>query len=98
MVEDEAGRKAGERMIPRKYTADQLIGRKCRPTCKIRNGSGGGVTQKTICTIVNVTRGSGIAIVTEPCACCGQYAYIRGVNRNDLDLINEAIGAKEASA
>ena len=76
-------------MIPRGYKGDYLIGRKCRPVRNIRNGGGCVVTPKTVCTIKEVVRGLGFTIETEVCPCCGQQAYIRGVSRCDLELIEE---------
>lgn len=40
-------------------------------------------------TIANVVRGKGLYIKTEKCPHCGQYAYIIGVSREDLELIEE---------
>lgn len=77
-------------MISKHLKGNDLIGRKCRPTKPIRNGAGDGVTENTICTIVDVVRGHGFDIQTEPCACCGQYAYIRGVSRSELNLMEES--------
>lgn len=76
-------------MIDRKYSGKDLIGRKCRPVRPIRNGGGEGVTQDTICTIVNVVRGHGFIIQSEKCPHCGQYAYISRISRNDLELLEE---------
>lgn len=76
-------------MIPTKYRKEDLIGKKCRPTRNIRNGGGDGISPSTVCTIKNVVRGSGITLETEKCPCCGQFAYITRVDRNDLELIEE---------
>ena len=32
---------------------------------------------------------SAISVSTEPCPCCGQYAYFFNVRREDLTLIDE---------
>jgi hypothetical protein len=74
-------------MIDPKIKGEQLIGRKCRTVRSIRNGGGDGVTPKTVCTIVAVVRGHGFTIKTDPCSCCGQYAWITRVPRADLELI-----------
>lgn len=76
-------------MISKKYRGEDLIGKKCRPVRNIRNGAGQGITPDTICTIVRVVRGHGFIIQTEKCPCCGQYAWISRVSRNDLELIKE---------
>ena len=74
-------------MISRKYRASELVGRKCRLAegYEIRNGAGQGITRSTVCTIVDASYG--ITIKTEPCPHCGQYCYIRRVDRKELDLI-----------
>ncbi len=74
-------------MIPMKYKGSDLIGKKCRPTHNIRNGAGDGITPKTVCKIVDVVRGHGFTIQTETCQHCGQYAYIRKVKREELELV-----------
>jgi len=75
-------------MIDPKLKGSDLIGRKCHPVHSIRNGSGQGITSDTICTIVAVVRGHGFTIQTEKCTCCGQYAYITKVARNDIELLD----------
>ncbi len=75
--------------IPKSYKGADLIGRKVRPTHDIRNGGGCGISPDTVCTIVSVVRGHGFTIKSEKCPCCGQYAYIARVHREDLDLIPE---------
>lgn len=79
-------------MIDHRIKGELLIGRKCHPTKQLRNGNGDGVTPNTICTIVEVVRGHGITIETEKCPCCGQYAYIRRIHRNDLTLLEAEDG------
>lgn len=76
-------------MISQKLTRLDLVGRKCRPTRNIRNDAGEGVSPETICTIINVVRGKGITIETAKCPCCGQYSWITGVSRNDLELLED---------
>lgn len=75
-------------MITIKYKGSDLIGKKCRPTHNIRNGAGDGITSKTVCKIVDVVRGHGFTIQTETCPHCGQYAYIRKVKREELELVD----------
>lgn len=76
-------------MIPKKYTSEQLLGRKCVPVRTIRNGAGECVSQDTVCTIKNVVRGHGITIQTDICHICGQSAYITGVSREELQFLEE---------
>ena len=73
-------------MIERKFRATELVGRKCKPTHDIQNGGGQGISKDTICTIVAAHHG--VTIQTDKCPCCGQYTYIRGVDRKELDLID----------
>ena len=79
-------------MISRKYRADELVGRKCRPTRKIKNGAGMVITPDTVCTIRSAHYG--VEIETEKCECCGMYAIIGHIPREDLELIEEK-GASE---
>lgn len=76
-------------MIPIKYKAVDLIGRKCRPVCNMKNHGGAGITHATICTIVDVVPGHGFIIKTDACPHCGQRVYITHVSRNELELIEE---------
>ena len=75
-------------MIRKDLSGDELIGRKCRTVCPIQNKSGQGITAETICVIKDVVKGHGITIQTEACPVCGQYAYITGVKREELELID----------
>ena len=72
-------------MISRKYKADELIGKKCRPVRSIKNGGGQVVTPDTVCTIRSAHYG--VEIATEKCPCCGMYAIISRIPREDLELI-----------
>lgn len=75
--------------ISQKLTAEDLVG---KPVCvlrKLQNRGGEGVSPGTIATIKRVVRGQGITIETKKCPCCGQYAYITGVKRDDLTLVPE---------
>lgn len=76
-------------MIPKKYNREQLIGKKCKPVCSIKNGAGECISPNTICTIKNVVRGHGLTIRTEPCEHCGQSAYITRVPRESLQLLDD---------
>lgn len=74
-------------MINKSLRRDELINKKCRLIRDIRSRGGHGVPKDTICTIIDVVRGSGFAIKTDKCPHCGQYAYITHVPREDLELI-----------
>ena len=80
-------KKGMQTMISKKYKAEQLIGRKCRPTRNIINGAGDGITPDTICTIRAAHYG--VEIQTEKCPHCGQYCRITRISREDLELIDE---------
>lgn len=75
-------------MIPEKYTGEMLKGKKVRCDVDMRNGAGCGISAGSLATIKKVVRGKGITIQTEKCPCCGQYAYITGVPRENLTLSN----------
>lgn len=77
-------------MIPTKFTRDDLVGRYVRPVRTIRNGAGVGITPQTRCEILDVVRGHGITIKTEKCKCCGMCAFITGIARQDLELIENS--------
>lgn len=74
-------------MIPKKYKADDLIGKKCRPLRNIRNGGGDAVSPDSVCIIVAAHYG--ISIKTPRCPHCGQYCYITRIKREDLELVEE---------
>ena len=76
-------------MISAKYTREDLLGRYVWPVRRIRNGAGIGITPQTRCKVMDVVRGRGITIQTDKCECCGMYAYITGVARQDLELIDD---------
>lgn len=82
-------------MIDHRIRGEDLIGRKCRPVQPIRNGNGDGVSPDTVCTIIEVVRGHGFTIQTEKCPHCVQYAYIRRVKREELELIAEVASFDE---
>ena len=77
----------GDLMISKKYKGTELKGKKAKVDCDIRNGGGQGISAGSIVTIVNVVRGKGLTIKTEKCPHCGQYAYITGVSREILTLL-----------
>lgn len=73
-------------MISRRYKADELIGLKCRPTHPIKNGAGMVITPDTILTIRSAHYG--VEVATEKCPCCGMYAIISRIPREDLELLS----------
>ena len=77
-------------MIDKKVPRERLRGQKARVSVDLHNAEGSAVTaDKTVVTICDVVRKSGIRVRTEPCPCCGQYAYFFNVRREDLTLIDE---------
>lgn len=76
-------------MIPKKYTGEMLRGRKVRTLKDITNKGGCGISAGSIATIISVVRGKGLYIKTEKCPHCGQYSYITGVRREELELTGE---------
>ena len=75
-------------MIPKSYTGEMLMGKKVRIDREICNRAGAGITPGSIATIMRVVRGKGLAIKTEKCPHCAMFAYITGVSRNDVTLID----------
>lgn len=73
-------------MISRRYKADELVGKKCRPIHSIKNGAGMVITPDTVCTIVSAHYG--VEIKTEKCPNCGMYAIISRIPREDLELLS----------
>lgn len=73
-------------MISRRYKADELVGKKCRPIHSIKNGGGMVITPDTVCTIVSAHYG--VEIKTEKCPHCGMYANISRIPREDLELLS----------
>lgn len=82
-------------MIPKKYTSEMLEGRKARCLVDIGNKGGNWISKGSKVTILGSVRGKGIKIKTETCPCCGQYCYITGVNRNELELVPELYRPEE---
>lgn len=76
-------------MIPTKYTRNDLVGREVRLTREIRTKGGTVVSPDTKLTIVDVVRGHGFIVQSAKCPCCGMAAYIRGVSRDSLELVDE---------
>lgn len=77
-------------MIDKKLRGKDLIGRKCRPTCQLRNGAGQGISPDSVCTIMNVIPGHGFTIRSDNCPNCGQFAWMTHVERKNLELVDEA--------
>ena len=76
-------------MIPKSFTGKMLEGRKVKINHEIQNRAGAGITPGSTATIMRVVRGKGLAIKTEKCPHCGMFAYITGVSRNAVTLIDE---------
>lgn len=76
-------------MISKKYTGEMLKGKKARCLRDISNKGGHGISAGSTVAIIGVVRGKGLYIKTEKCPHCGQYAYITGVARSELELIKE---------
>lgn len=77
-------------MIDKKATREQLVGRRALVNVDLHNAEGSAVSaNKTMVTICDVVRKAGIRIKTDPCPCCGQYAYFFNVRREDLTLIGD---------
>jgi hypothetical protein len=51
----------------------------------ISNGAGNGISKGTKVEVVSV--GRGFTIKTEKCPHCGQFAYIRGVMRDEVTYV-----------
>lgn len=75
-------------MITKSYTREKLVGKTAICEEDIRNHGGEGVSKGSLVTIKNIVRGKGITIRTETCPVCGQYAYISGVDRECLTLLD----------
>lgn len=76
-------------MIPKSFTGKMLEGKKVRIDREMQNRAGTGIAPGSTATIMRVVRGKGLAIKTEKCPHCGMFAYITGVSRNDVTLIEE---------
>lgn len=74
-------------MISKKLTGKQLIGKRVRVDSDHVNNGGHGIGKGAIATIVDLY--AGVAIKTDKCPHCQQYAYISRVSRDDLTLIDE---------
>lgn len=79
-------------MIPKRLTREMLIGKKCEVLKAVSNKAGSGLAPGAVCTIKDVVRGKGISIQTDACPCCGQYAYITRVSREDEERFDCRIG------
>ena len=78
-------------MIPKHYPKEKLVGKTAILEENIRNHGGEGLTKGSLVTIKGVVRGRGLTIQAETCPVCGQYAYITGVDRSCLTLLDEFI-------
>lgn len=72
-------------MIPKRMRSKDMVGMDVRTTRAIRNGAGIVVPKGKIVRIVGL--GRAFTIKTEECPHCGLSAYIIGVTRDDVELI-----------
>ena len=85
------GKRKEKNMIPKHYPKEKIIGKTAILEENIRNHGGEGLTKGSLVTIKSVVRGRGLTIQAETCPVCGQYAYITGVDRSYLTLLDEFI-------
>ena len=78
-------------MIPKHYPKEKLVGKTAILEENIRNRGGEGLTKGSLVIIKSVVRGRGLTIQAETCPVCGQYAYITGVDRGCLTLLDDFI-------
>lgn len=76
-------------MISKSILAKDLRGKKALLERDIENGAGQGIAKGSIVMIVDSIQGSGVEIKTYRCKCCGQFATVRRLSRNDLTLVEE---------
>lgn len=74
-------------MIPRGVRSRDMVGMEVRTTREIRNGEGICVPRGAVVKIADF--GRCFSIRTEACPSCGLSAYIRGITRDDVELIEE---------
>lgn len=75
-------------MIPKNIKGSDLIGRKAHPVTTLINGAGQAVSPDSVVTITGVVKGYGLNVQSEKCPCCGQFAYMRRIPRELLNLID----------
>lgn len=74
-------------MIPKKLKSRDMVGMKVKTTRTIRNRAGACVPVGTVVKIANFGRCFDIS--TEKCPHCGLSAYIGGITREDVELIDD---------
>lgn len=74
-------------MIPKNMKSKDMVGMNVRTTRAIRNGAGIVVPEGTNVKISSF--GRCFTIKTEKCPCCGLYAYVSGITRDDVELLEE---------
>lgn len=72
-------------MIPKNIKSKDMVGMNVRTTRTIRNGAGIVVPQGTVVKICSF--GRAFTIKTEECPHCGLSACIRGVTRDEVELL-----------
>lgn len=79
-------------MLPTTIKSKDLIGKKVRTTTDIMNGAGILIPKGSTVNILRVSRG--FTIQTEPCICCGLSAIVRGVTREEVELLENQFYTK----
>lgn len=74
-------------MIPRGVRSRDMVGMEVRTTRAIKNGEGICVPKGAVVKIADF--GRCFSIRTEECSYCGLSAYIRGITRDDVELIDK---------
>ncbi len=74
-------------MIPKNIKSKDMVGMNVRTTRDMKNGAGIVVQKGTTVKISGF--GRCFTIKTEKCPCCGLSAYISGITRDDVELLEE---------
>lgn len=77
-------------MIPKNMKSRDMVGMNVRTTRAIKNGAGIVVPKGKVVKIVSF--GRAFTIRTEECPHCGLSAYISGVTRDEVELVEEKGG------
>lgn len=75
-------------MIPRGVRSRDIVGMKVKTTRTIKNGTGMIVPKGTVMKITASGK-RGFNVTTEACPHCGLSAHIRGVTRDEVELVTE---------
>lgn len=74
-------------MIPKNIKMTDCVGRYATVDCDLGNGAGHRIVKGGKVLICGY--GRTLDIKTDPCPCCGQYMYIRGIKKDKLTLLSE---------